>query len=124
VADYWLYGVAQKSLTKRTKGRLNGGILFSGNSSTGLIGIRTTKGEVFTGNGSLVRNFSDKLQLGVEMFGAVTNNFRLSKGQFTTQFGGDYALSENLTLTFGILGGRFAASPRAGLHLGFAYDFK
>jgi hypothetical protein len=71
-----------------------------------------------------VRNFSDKLQLGVEMFGAVTNNFLLSKGQLSAQFGGDYAVRKNLTLTFGILGGRFPASPRAGLHLGFAYDFK
>lgn len=25
---------------------------------------------------------------------------------------------------FGLLGGRYAASPRAGLHLDFAYDFK
>jgi hypothetical protein len=124
LTDYWLYGVAQKSLTRRTKGRLNGGILFSGNSSTGVLGIRTTKGQVFTGNGSLVRDFTDRLKLGVELFGAVTNNFQLSKGQLTAQVGGNYGLSENLTFTFGVLGGRFPASPRAGLHLGFAYDFK
>lgn len=124
LTDYWLYGVAQKSLTKRTKGRLNGGILFSGNSSTGLIGIRTTRGQVFTGNGSLVRDFTGKLNLGVELFGAVTNNFQLSKGQLTAQAGGNYALSKNLAFTFGVLGGRFSASPRAGLHLGLAYDFK
>src|ERR1044072_6746872 len=28
LVDYWLYGVIQKSLTKRTKGRLNGGGFF------------------------------------------------------------------------------------------------
>ena len=55
LVDYWLYGVLQKSLTKRTTARLNGGVLFAGNSSTGLIGIETTRGQVFTGNGSLVR---------------------------------------------------------------------
>ncbi len=123
LTDYWLYGVAQKSLSEKVKGRFNGGVLFSGNSSTGLIGVSTTKGQVFTVNGSLVRNFTDKLKLGVEVFGAVTNDFRLSRGQLTAQGGGDYALNDHLTLTFGLLGGRFAASPRAGAHLGFAYDF-
>jgi hypothetical protein len=57
LTDYWLYGIAQKSLTKKTKGRLNGGILFSGNSSTGLIGIRTGRGHIYTGDASLVRFF-------------------------------------------------------------------
>lgn len=124
VTDYWLYGVLQKSLTKRTKGRLNGGVLFAGNSSTGLIGIQAARGQVFTGNGSLVRNFTPKLKLGVELFGGVTNNFNLSRGQLIAQIGGDYALRDNLAFTFGVLGGRFPASPRAGVHLGFAYDFK
>ncbi len=124
VTDYWLYGVAQRSLTKRTKVRLNAGVLFAGNTSTGLIGIRTTKGQVYTGNASLVRNFTRKLKLGVELFGAVTDNFRLSKGQLEAQFGGNYALRKNLSLDFGIIGGHFSASPRAGLLLGFSYDFK
>jgi hypothetical protein len=124
VTDYWLYGVAQKSLTKKTKGRLNAGILFAGNSSTGLIGIRTTKGQVFTGNGSITRDFTPKLRLGAELFGAVTSNFQLSKGQLEVQVGGNYALSKQFSLAFGILGGRFPASPRAGVLLGFTYDFK
>ena len=124
VTDYWLYGVLQKSLTKRTMGRLNGGVLFAGNSSTGLIGIQAVRGQVFTGNGSLVRNFTPKLKLGVELFGGVTNNFNLSRGQLIAQIGGDYALRDNFTFTFGVLGGRFPASPRAGVQVGFAYDFK
>lgn len=124
VTDYWLYWVTQKSLTKRAKVRLNAGILFAGNTSTGLIGIRTTKGQVYTGNASLVRNFTRKLKLGVELFGAVTDNFRLSKGQLEAQFGGNYALHKNLSLDFGIIGGHFPASPRAGVLLGFSYDFK
>src|ERR1044072_6469761 len=32
--DYWVYGIAQKSMPKKTTVRLNGGVLFSGNSST------------------------------------------------------------------------------------------
>ena len=124
LVDYWLYGVVQKSFTKRTTGRLNGGILFAGNSSTGLIGIETSRGQVFTGNGSLVRNFTPRLRLGVEVFGGVTSNFNLSRGQLEGQLGGGYSVTNNLELTFGVLAGRFVASPRAGLQVGLAYDFK
>ena len=124
LVDYWLYGVLQKSLTQRTTGRLNGGVLFAGNSSTGLIGISGARGQVFTGNGSLVRQFTSQLRLGAELFGAVTNNFDLSRGQLVAQVGGGYAVAENFELTFGVLGGRFPASPRLGFQVGFAYDFK
>ena len=124
LVDYWLYGVLQKSLTKRTTARLNGGILFAGNSSTGLIGIEATRGQVFTANGSLVRNFTPRLRLGAELFGGVTNNFNLSRGQLEAQFGGGYALTERFEFTFGVVAGRFPASPRAGVQVGFAYDFK
>jgi hypothetical protein len=124
LVDYWLYGVLQKSLTKRTTGRLNGGILFAGNGSTGLVGIKATRGQVFTGNGSLTRQFTPKLRLGAELFGAVTNNFNLSRGQLVGQFGGGYLLTEKLEFTFGLLGGHFPASPRVGVQVGIAYDFK
>ena len=124
LVDYWLYGVLQKSFTKRTAGRLNGGILFAGNSSTGLIGIETSRGQVFTGNGSLVRNFTPRLRLGAELFGGVTSNFNLSRGQLEGQVGGGYAVKDNLELTFGVLAGRFVASPRVGFQVGLAYDFK
>jgi len=105
-------------------GRLNGGILFAGNSSTGLIGIESKRGQVFTANGSLVRNFTSRLQLGGELFGAVTNNFELSRGQLVGQVGGGYAVTKNFEFTFGALAGRFPASPHAGVQVGFAYDFK
>ena len=124
LTDFWLYGVLQKSLTKRIKGRLNGGILFAGNSSTGLIGIQGNRGQVFTGNGSLVRDFTPKLKLGGELFGGGTNNFNLSRGQLEAQFGGSYTLHDDFEFTFGVLGGRFPASPRVGFNVGFAYDFK
>lgn len=124
LVDYYLYGVLQKSFTRRTTGRLNGGILFAGNSSTGLIGIDAARGQVFTGSGSLVRQFTPRLRLGAELFGAVTNSFDLSRGQLAGQIGGGYVLAENLELTFGVLGGRYPASPRLGFQVGFAYDFK
>jgi len=122
--DYWFYAVLQKSFTKRTVGRLNGGILFAGNSATGLIGIHAARGQVFTGNGSLVRDFTPKLKLGIELFGGVTNNFNFSRGQLEGQIGGSYSVSDDFVLTFGLLGGRFPASPHLGFHVGLAYDFK
>lgn len=121
--DYWLYGVLQKAFTKKTTGRLNGGILFAGNDSTGLVGIQSARGQVFTGSGSLVRNVTPHLSLGAELFGAVTSNFALSRGQLEGQFGGGYTVSDKLEITFGVLGGRYSASPRFGLQVGFAYDF-
>jgi hypothetical protein len=124
LADYYLYGILQKRLSKTTMLRLNGGIVFAGNTSTGLLGIESSHSQVYTANGSLVREFSPKLQLGVELFGAATSNLQLSRGQLEAQFGGDYQLSHRLTLAFGVLAGRYSASPRIGALAGIAYDFK
>jgi hypothetical protein len=120
--DYFLNGILQKSLTRKTTLRLNGGILFAGNTTTGEIGIRT-RGRVFTAGSSLVRQFTKKLDLGAEITGAMTSNFQLSKGQLQGLFGGNYLIRKNLTFDFGIVGGRFAASPRAGVQLGISLDF-
>jgi hypothetical protein len=122
LADFYLNGIVQKSLTDKTKLRLNGGILFSGNETTGVIGIRT-RGTVVTGGVSLVREFTPKLQLGVEVAGAQTSNFDLGKGQLQTMVGGNYQWKENMSLDFGIVGGKFDASPRLGMQLGVSIDF-
>lgn len=120
--DYFLNGILQKSLTGRTKLRLNGGILFAGNTTTGVIGIKT-RGRVLTAGSSLVKQLTKRLDLGAEVTGAVTSNFQLNKGQLQGLVGGNYALRKNLTFDFGIIGGRFAASPRAGVQLGVSVDF-
>ena len=120
--DYFINGILQKSVTAKTTLRLNGGILFAGNETTGALGIRT-RGRVLTGRASLVRQFSERLDLGAEITGAVTSNLQLGKGQLQGQLGGNYALRKNLTLDFGLVAGRFSASPRAGAQLGFSWDF-
>lgn len=122
LTDYFLNGILQKSLTRQTKLRLNGGILFAGNTTTGDIGIKT-RGRVFTAGASLVKQFTKKLDLGAEITGAVTSNFQLSKGQLQTLVGGNYALRKNLTFDFGVVAGRFSASPRLGAQLGISLDF-
>jgi hypothetical protein len=122
LADYFLNGILQKSLTKKTTLRLNGGILFAGNTTTGEIGIKT-RGKVFVGGASLVKQITEKLDLGAEVTGAVTSRLKLSNGQLQTLIGGNYALTKKMTFDFGIVGGKFAASPRAGLQLGISVDF-
>src|SRR6266496_25151 len=97
--DFYMNGVLQKSITQRTKARLNGGILFSGNETTGVIGIKT-RGTVFTAGGSLVKLFTPKLDFGFEVTGAVTKNFDLGKGQLQTLIGGNYAINKHMTFDF------------------------
>lgn len=122
LTDVWLNAIAQKSASDKTKVRLNGGILFAGNTTTGAIGIKT-RGRVFTGGASAVRQLTKRLDLGAEVFGAVSPNFRLNRGQLQTQLGGNYAVRKNFTLDFGLIAGRFSASPRLGAQLGFSADF-
>ena len=122
LADFYMNGILQNSVSKKTKLRLNSGILFSGNTTTGVIGIKT-RGTVLTGGGSLVKQFSPKLQLGAELTGALQRNFQLGKGQLQTLFGGNYQFKKNMSFDFGIVGGKYAASPRAGIQLGISVDF-
>lgn len=122
LADFFVNGILQKSLSKKTKLRLNGGILFSGNQTTGVIGIKS-RGTVFTAGGSLVKQFTPKLQLGMELTGAMTKDFQLGKGQLQTLLGGNYQFKKNVSFDFGIVGGKYAASPRAGIQLGISVDF-
>lgn len=122
LADFYVNGILESSITKKTTFRLNGGILFSGNQSTGLEGIRT-RGRVFTASGSFVREFTPKLQLGVELFGAVEKNFELGKGQLAAQFGGNYQFHKNVSFDFGVVAGKFVASPRFGAKAGISIDW-
>jgi hypothetical protein len=122
LTDYFINGVLQKSLSSKTTFRLNGGIFFAGNQQSGELGIKV-RGRVFTAGSSLVKQFTKKLDLGVEVTGAVTGNFILSEGQLQGLFGGNYALTHKMTFDFGIVAGRFAASPRVGVLLGLSIDF-
>lgn len=121
LADFSVNGVIQKSLAKQTTLRLNGGILFSGNDTTGVVGIKT-RGTVFTGGGSLVKQFTPKLDLGFEVTGAVTKTFLLGKGQLQAQVGGNYLIKRNMTFDFGVVAGKFA-SARVGAQVGLSIDF-
>jgi hypothetical protein len=115
-------GILQKSISKKTKLRLNGGLLFSGNQTIGVEGV-SARGLVLTGGASLVRQFTPKLDLGVEINGASTKNFNLVKSRLVFAAGGNYRFKSNMTFDFALIAGRYTASPRAGVQLGLSVDF-
>jgi hypothetical protein len=123
LTDYWLNSIAQKHLTRKTRLTGNAGILFAGNTSTGALGIQTKRGRVYTGGLSVLRDFSAKWTLGAEVYGGFTNNLDLGRSQLQVLGGGKYAIHDGLTFDFGLLGGKYAASPRIGGQLGFSADF-
>jgi outer membrane putative beta-barrel porin/alpha-amylase len=121
--DYWLNFIAQKSLSEKTRLTANVGYLFAGNTSTGAIGTHNTRGHVVTGGLSLLHDFSPSLTLGGEIYGGYTNNGDLGKTQFQAMAGGQYAIRNGLSFCFGLLGGKYVASPQIGGQIGFAMDF-
>ena len=123
LTDYVLNAIAQKSLTNKTKLRLNGGFVFAGNTLTGVIGVHT-RGTIYTGGVSIVKEFTPKLQLGAELTGAATANFQLAtNGQLQVQVGGNYELRKDFTFDFGLTNGFYATSPRIGGMVGFSINF-
>jgi len=120
--DAYLNGVVQKSLSKKTSLVVNGGLLFAGDLTSGALGVRTSE-RIFTGGVLVQRQFNGRWLLGVEVTGAAATDSSDRAGQLQVMFGGSAQLSERLSFNFGLVGGRFSASPRAGAVLGFEYDF-
>ncbi len=71
LSDYWLYIAAQKPLTDKTRINANLGFLFAGNTSTGVVGVTSTRGHVYTGGVSLLHDFTPRLTLGGEVYGGI-----------------------------------------------------
>lgn len=63
------------------------------------------------------------MTLGVELYGGYSDNGNLGRSQFQAMTGGQYAIRNGLGLSFGVLGGKYIASPRIGGQIGFAVDF-
>jgi Putative MetA-pathway of phenol degradation len=121
--DYWLNLIVQKSLSPKTRITGNLGYLFAGNTSTGALGIQTAMGHVFPGGFSLLHDFRPSLTLGAEVFAAYSENGNLGKSQVQAMAGGEYAIRKGWSFCFGILGGKYVASPRLGGQIGFTIDF-
>ena len=123
LTDYWLNFIAQKSLSEKTRLTGNLGLLFAGNTSTGVIGTQNTRGQVYTGGLSLLHDFTNRLTLGGELYGGYAENASLGRGQLQAMGGGQYQLRNGLSFCFGLLGGEYVASPQIGGQIGFAVDF-
>jgi hypothetical protein len=123
LADYWLNFIGQKSFGEKTRLTGNLGLLFAGNTSTGVIGTQNTRGQVYTGGLSLLHDFTRRLTLGGELYGGYAENSNLGKGQLQAMAGGQYELRNGLSFCFGVLGGKYVASPQIGGQIGFAVDF-
>jgi hypothetical protein len=122
VEDYGCNSVVQKQLGLWTL-RVNNGGVFSGNTLTGLVGLRA-KGFVYTGSGSITKDVHPRLLLGAEITGSAAKQATaLGKATMQTQFGGKFTLDETMTIDFGVLAGWFTGAPRAGLQIGFSKDF-
>lgn len=121
--DYWLNFITQKSITDKTRINGNAGYLFAGNTSTGVLGITKVRGHVFAGGVSLLHDFTPRLTLGGEVFGGFSNNGNLARSQLQALVGGTYAIRNGLAFSFGLLGGRYVASPLIGGQIGFSVDF-
>ena len=93
LTDYWLNSIAQEPFTDKTRLNANFGFLFAGNTSTGVLGTRNTRGHVYTGGLSLLHDFSPRLTLGAEAYGAVANDKSLGKDQLQALAGGWYQLN-------------------------------
>ncbi len=121
--DYWLNMIAQEPLGANTRVTANFGFLFAGNTSTGVIGVDTVRGHVFTGGLSLVHDFTDRLTLGCEVYGGIADTSGLGRDQLQFLTGGSYRLRNSLSATFAVLGGKYEASPSIGGQVGLAVDF-
>ena len=122
IPDYGANTVLQQTFRRVWTLRVNNGLLFSGNTLTGVVGL-AARGLVYFGGTSLTRQVHPKLLLGVEVDGAYTRKDEVAKGQLQAQFGGKWAVWKKATLDFGVVGGRYANSPRLGLQIGLSKDF-
>jgi len=122
LTDVALNFIAEKPFSPATRLNLNLGFLFAGNTSTGIIGIETTRGHVITGGASLLHDFTPRLTLGVEVYGGIADNDQLDRRQLQGLIGADYTIRNGFGLAIAFLGGKYEASPRIGGQVGFQVD--
>lgn len=122
LTDYWLNSIAQEPLSDKTRVNANFGFLFAGNTSTGVLGVQTTRGHVYTGGVSFLHDITPRLTLGAEAYGALADSSGLGKDQLQFLSGGWYQLNNRMAVTFSILGGSHIASPTIGGQIGFEID--
>jgi len=122
LTDYWLNFAMQKPLSEATRINWNLGLLFAGNTSTGAVGIQTRRGQVYTGGASLLHDLTSRLTVGAELYGGVSDGAGHDKTQLQAMLGGEFAIRDGLSFSFGVLGGKYGATPSLGGQVGVAVD--
>jgi hypothetical protein len=122
LTDYYLNSIFQKTLSSKNTLRVNAGATFAGNTLTGVVGNQT-RGTIFTGGVSFIRQFTRKLDFGVEFYGGHTIDANLGRDAVQEQLGGNYEISKGLTIDFGAIAGQAVGSPHFGMQIGFSKDF-
>jgi hypothetical protein len=123
LTDYWLNFIMQKPLSAATRINVNLGLLFAGNTSTGAVGIQTRRGQVYTGGISLLHDATPRLTWGGEVYGGFSDGAGSDKTQLQGMLGAQYAIRDGLSLCFGVLGGKYGATPQIGGQIGISVDF-
>jgi hypothetical protein len=122
LTDYWLNFMTQKSLSDKTRINGNVGFVFAGNTSTGVLGIQTTRGRVYSAGLSILHDVRAQLTLGGEIYGGISDNRNLGREQLQGMLGGWYSIRKGMTLNFGLIVGKYIGSPRIGGQIGFSMD--
>lgn len=122
LVDYWLNFIFQEPITPKTRLNANLGVLFAGNTSTGAVGVNTTRGQVYTSGLSVLHDINSHLTIGGEVYAGVADTDGLGRTQLQGMAGGSVALRQGLALTFGLIVGKYEASPRIGGQVGLSMD--
>ncbi len=118
LTDYVFNSIFQKTFSG-TEVHVNAGIQFTGNTRTGIVGIRTP-GRILIGGLSAARDLSERLRLGLDLNGAEIHDGAVVEKQLQLTAGGNYGLFRNGgSLDFGVYVGWYSA-PRIGLILGIS----
>ena len=123
LTDYALNLIGQFPVSELTRFNVNVGILFAGNTSTGVVGIETTRGQVYVGGLSVMHDFSPHFTLGGEVYGGIADTKGLDRTQLQAMLGGQYAVRDGLVVYAGLITGTYTGSPRLGGQIGVAIDF-
>ena len=110
--DYWLNLCVQEPLSEKTRVNVNLGYLFAGNTSTGAVGISTTRGHVYTGGVSLLHDLNARLTVGGELYGGYDSNSALGRKQLQGMLGAQYAIHRGVTFDLGLFRRPLHSQPK------------
>ena len=120
VFDYGLNLVGDWTLTQSSSLRANLGILFAGNSLTGVVGLKAD-GEIVAGSLSFTQALSERWEAGIEVRRAEGQADASSDQELIAQAGARFALNDQVTLAAGVVRG-WSVAPEWQFQVGAIVD--